>query len=229
MVVIAIIAILAAMLLPALSKAREKARAISCLNNLKSCGLQIGIYRDENDDFFYSPHPEGKVSPISWGAMLITKQYASDYKSMRCPSVTGKGSTEALDIYGAPVNINTNEFALRGFDLRSSKIFRLNNATSGAIQSPSQMLMLSDSREYGQQNMHCAIRAASITASWGRIYLAHADRGNVLFIDGHAQAVNHKEFFNGTTVLIFTDYGAHNNIARPIFRVMDGTGTEVNE
>ena len=51
MVVIAIIAILAAMLLPALSQAREKARQAKCINNLKQLWLTLFMYAQDNDGF----------------------------------------------------------------------------------------------------------------------------------------------------------------------------------
>ena len=65
LVVIAIIAILAGMLLPALNAAREKARAISCLSNLKQHGQIITMYFHDFNDFMV-PAQDGSNTSKYW-------------------------------------------------------------------------------------------------------------------------------------------------------------------
>ena len=80
LVVIAIIAILAAMLLPALSQAKEMGRRAACTNNTKQLALALQMYLDENDGKF----PTRSVSTNWWPALLYDGY--QNLAVLRCPS-----------------------------------------------------------------------------------------------------------------------------------------------
>ena len=80
LVVIAIIGILAAMLMPSLAHAKETARRISCLNNLRQLGIAVEIYIDDSQDT-YPPRSEASRWPT-----LLYNYYSKNVKVLLCPT-----------------------------------------------------------------------------------------------------------------------------------------------
>lgn len=164
LVVVAIIAILAGMLLPSLSKARERARTANCMSNLKQIAFASQLYSDENEDYFCSGNGSNSpvYQPFSWnlapylgkGGEWGTSSYAQApllkaiYKDGGLPSVFGCPS--AMYQMDAPTGENGSVSLGQAYGLSSALVYRNDAAfpskgiKTGAVRRPSTFIAFAD-------------------------------------------------------------------------------------
>lgn len=120
LVVIAIIGILAAILLPALARAREAARRASCQNSLKQFGLVFKMYSGESKGerfpMMQNRHCDNTVASFQtvWKAETVYPEYLSDFNVNCCPSALT--ASTALEAYDEANNYSDNRLANTAFN-----------------------------------------------------------------------------------------------------------------
>jgi len=208
LVVVAIIAILAAMLLPALSKARERARQAVCISNLKQIGLAHLLYIQDWNEYFIDDYDAGRARPDrppSWGATgqewvryFMGAGYLPDVEKsssasaiLYCPSNNIR-PTSAADKYqqihyGYNARVLGGSEAYGGSGTLTARLARISNPSHTILMVETRYLR-ADLPSWRGRGWHTVNPADGIEITLGGSYghpAANHDGGiNICFVDG---------------------------------------------
>jgi len=182
--VIAVIALLAALLGPALSSVRERAKSIKCTNNLRQWSIALAIYVDDHDDQI--PRRGQGVRPLSvvdrmedWFNALPPILGLPPYSVLS--TGTASNQVDGETVFDCPsVPPQKEEIVLSyGMNLFLSPWNRLNPDRLGAISQPSSRVFLADGP---------LIYSSTVPSSEPySVQPRHAGNANVSFLDGHVR------------------------------------------
>ena len=201
LIVIAIIAILAAMLLPALNKARDKAITIGCISNIKQLGLLIAGYANDHKDYYFSATPTARMYN-NWGVLLENGGYvkaplnSENYayyfpKYFACPKAQILTSSDKMpgrihqsQIYGLRQDYKD----LNGNWSSMPKFFKIREVVSGSRISDFVLLSDTVNKNLSQLPEYFAFYYyydnSYVTA------MRHNKQAGALFLDTHVETVS---------------------------------------
>jgi prepilin-type N-terminal cleavage/methylation domain-containing protein/prepilin-type processing-associated H-X9-DG protein len=235
LVVIAIIAILAAILLPVLSKSKTAALQTKCLNNLRQLGVALSLYTGEHRVF---PFTADGNTGNTW-FMALAPYYSSNYALMRCPAFKGeyppenamiwlfgnpyhKGPSTADGIAGLSYGYNgfgvgsarvTSWTANLGLGMQVNQTQRFPQLNVMSVVDPADMITMADSL---QQPGFPRIYAFLLSIGSPPANERHNGGSNVGFVDGHVKAIKSPSLVENTDANRRRwnyDHEPHNEIA----------------
>jgi prepilin-type processing-associated H-X9-DG protein/prepilin-type N-terminal cleavage/methylation domain-containing protein len=178
LVVIAIIAILAAMLLPALSQAREKARQAACINNAKQVILSVLMYADDNQEYLVP----GSVCYAYTGEWInFLMPYLNNYEVLVCPSQPENEHSRNLGF-----GWNYQEFGYR--DLEAPAYYW--GTKLGNVEKPASTTVLGDNEDKDARVSQYYSYRYLYRRSTSYLPKRHSGGGNMAMLDGHAERLH---------------------------------------
>lgn len=200
LVVIAIIAILASMLLPALSKARDRARSVQCLNNLKQCALSAMMYCDDYNSFILTSKGI-RGDNTSWSRWYIELGYLADTQEavMVCPSVAPFKYDHSYEYRYVQTYTSRSQNVLPS-SLRKIKDVAVTGGTmrtvsfdiNAPLAATNDFALFADSYHSGTKTQVSTVEYVQNQTAY--FYEAHGLKINGAYLDGHAEAKTGKEF-----------------------------------
>ena len=207
LVVIAIIAILAAILFPVFAQAREKARATTCLSNMKQIALAINMYTEDYDEtlpaaLFTNYTVPGTANTYTfYGIPNFLEPYMKNWGVWKCPSqpaTANLGDIKGLisGNFGATYYRCQRHYTANGNALIATDFW--GGATTGhkstgflgAVEKPANTIALMETGGLNMQFYPGDVQWA-ITNYWKEI-TPHMEGQNLSFLDGHAKYLKTK-------------------------------------
>jgi len=196
LVSIAIIGVMAALLLPALARAKIQTQGVGCFNNLKQWGLATRYFAEEHDDFLpnngsVAPGPTFSSTNLGWYMELPRAIGLPPYTSMPWRTNSSPGVDLGNSIWICPANkryATNNGYMLFHYCLNES----LNGTGAGnhpikmsSIRAPGTAVWLFDGKNNSPVGPYSYVHTN-----------IHGQGANILFLDGHASRFRNTEYYD---------------------------------
>ena len=208
LIVVAIIAILAGVLLPALNSAREKASAINCLSRQKQIGLGLIAYSGDSNGLCGNvSYVSGMTDDNLWNWSLYNSKIVPDFRSFLCPSFAPREfdrnnmASAWYHTYG--INFVAAERGNSGCPLS----FSLKRVTQGSVElpfQPSRTALLCDSyskMSSGEETQYLNFAMWYEAIGHSRIHFRHQRKASTVFFDGHGALTTMPQFQSADIII----------------------------